>query len=111
SRLENNLLLDITSYSVNDEKTRAYILRVLRKKNLALRVKARDGASQEGQLFERATKELLDGDPCKAARDLQAVLEINPNNARARQIIDAIHTAYFKMKAAGPGHATLIHFI
>jgi len=108
-RLEQNLLLDVSSYVVDDEKTRKEILSHLQSKGLALRVKARDGTSREGQVFEAATRELLEGDPCKAAEHLNSVLEINPGNERARQVLLAIHLSYFKSKIAKASHAKMLH--
>lgn len=109
ARLQANLLLDVASYTVEDRKTREQILRRLRKRKLALRVKARDNTSREAQLFEAGTRELHDGDPCKAAAYFQQVLEVNPANERARQILLATHEAFFKTNTAGPSHAFLVH--
>jgi multidrug efflux pump subunit AcrA (membrane-fusion protein) len=111
ARVEQNLLLDVTSYTVNDEATRAQIRKRLKKRNLALRVKARDGASREGMLFEAGTRELNEGDPCKAARHFEEVLEINPNNERARQVLLSTHEAFFKVRTRSPSHARLIHVL
>src|SRR5690606_5440447 len=96
SRLERNYLLDVASYRVDDARTRKQILRQLRKRGLALRARARDGSSAEGRLFEEGTRKLNEGDPCEAARDFEAVLEINPDNERARQILASTHEAFFK---------------
>ncbi|MEO8699560.1 MAG: efflux RND transporter periplasmic adaptor subunit [Kofleriaceae bacterium] len=108
-RLERSMLLDINSYRVDDDKTRRAILNSLRKRKLALRVKARDDSSPEAALFEAGTRQIHDGDPCLAASYLEAVLEINPNNERARQVLQCIQEAYFKTKVAIPSHVKMFH--
>ncbi len=106
-RLEKAFLLHITAYRLNDAKTRRVIRAFLRKRGLALRVRARDGSSPEAQLFEAGTRQLLEGDPCLAAGYLEAVLETNPANARAQQILECIHEAYFTAKIVIPSHVKM----
>jgi multidrug efflux pump subunit AcrA (membrane-fusion protein) len=101
-RLEISLLLDVTSYKVNDDKTRRSILAFLRKRKLAFRVSVRNETSPEAQLFSAATRQLHDGDPCLAASYFEAVLEINPENERARQVLQCIHEAFFRTKIVSP---------
>lgn len=108
-RLEQNYLLDVTSYHADDEKTRKEIWKALRKRDLTIRARARDGSSPEGQLFEAATREIHEGDPCLAAHYLTRVLEINPRNQRAREILVCIQDAFFRSKTATISHAKLIH--
>jgi putative peptide zinc metalloprotease protein len=108
-RLERSYLLDVSSYRVDDAKTRRAILAFLQKRKLALRVKARDDTSPEAALFEAATRHLNHGDPCMAASYLEAVLEVNPHNQRARQVLQCIQEAFFKTKIEIPSHVKMVH--
>lgn len=108
NRLESLLLLDVSSYRIDDGRTRKKVLQYLKKRNLALRAKARND-SEEGTLFEKATRELHEGDPCVAAACLERVLVLNPANERARQVLACIHEAFFKTKIEAPSHAKMMH--
>ena len=109
-RLRKNHLLDVVSYVVDNEKTRKAILRHLRKRNLIFRVSLRETPSREGILFHEGAKMLGEGgDPCKAAEYFAAVLEINPQNERAREVFQGIHLAYFKARIVAPENFKMVH--
>jgi multidrug resistance efflux pump len=108
-RLERALLLDVTSYRVDDAGVRRAIRGALRKRGLAWRVRALDEQSPEATFFEAGMRLLNDGDPCLAASYLEAVLEVNPSNERAGQILDGISEAFFKSKIVIPSHVRMKH--
>jgi putative peptide zinc metalloprotease protein len=108
-RLERAYLLDVTSYRIDDDKTRKAIRASLAKRGLALRIKARNSLSPEGALFEAATRQLHDGDPCMAASYLEAVIEVNPENESARAVLRCIQEAFFKTKIVIPSHVKMFH--
>lgn len=94
-RLEKDLLLDITSYRVRLEEDRKKIRRALRKKGLVWRSKKRETPTLESELFDCGITQIERGDPCLAAKNFAEVLSINPQNARARTILDTLHKTYF----------------
>lgn len=109
TRLDRELLLDVTSYKADDARTRRAIRRVLRKRGLSWRVSARDGASHEALLFEQAVHHAREGDPCVAANYFQAVLEANPDNQRARDSLTCIHEAFFKARRNHAQYLSMRH--
>ena len=103
-RLERSLLLDVTSYTAGDARTRKAILTALRRRKLALRVHARDDASPEAMLLAAGTRQLHEGDPCLAASYFAAVLEVNPGNEHAQRVLAGIQEAFLRSKIITPAH-------
>jgi hypothetical protein len=114
-RLEKELLLDVSSYKVSSAKDRELVRKVLHKKGLVWRTKnlgsseERRALSRESQLFNQGVDEIEHGDPCKASAYFTEVLTINPNNKRARSILDAIHEAFFMRHRVTPAQMVMFH--
>lgn len=100
------LLLEISSYGVTPEKARKEVERALKRHGFNLRgmgaadnAASRRAVSPEAVLFTAAIRHLKRGEPAKATDYLTAVLEHDPKNARARELMQLIQQAY--VRAAG----------
>jgi multidrug efflux pump subunit AcrA (membrane-fusion protein) len=109
SRARELMLLDVASYRGADAKARKQVARALRRSRFRLRRVARDDgavarvASSEAALFMAAIRQLDRGEPIKAADYLTAVLEINPDNPRARELHALIQRAFVGASDGGTG--------
>jgi multidrug resistance efflux pump len=97
-RLEREFLLDINTYTVDDERTRKAILKILEKRGLVFRAKPRNQHQPEAQMFTQGMEHLLRGNPSSAVGYFTAVLELNPKNERARLVVAAIQEGFLKTK-------------
>jgi multidrug resistance efflux pump len=107
SKLEGMLLLDVSSYTLSTEEARKNVRKELRRRNLVWRGIARSDSpaeSPEAILFRMGIEQIEHGDPCHAARHFSALLEIDPGNERVREILIAIHAAYFESLKGTPSH-------
>jgi multidrug efflux pump subunit AcrA (membrane-fusion protein) len=102
------MLLDVASYRQAGAKARKRLARALRRGRFRLREVVRDEQralarveSAESAMFMAALRQLDRGDPIAAAEYLTAVLEINPDNPRARQLHGLVQEAF--VRAAGTG--------
>jgi multidrug resistance efflux pump len=113
-KLERMYLLDITCYEVAPEQAVEKIRKLLRKRGLVWRELGRKKAgpvAQEQILFDQGLKRLEAGDPIGAASFMTAVLELQPESKRARDILRTIQEGYFaSLKAAPSGLRMLFHF-
>lgn len=108
------MLLDISSYPVRDAKAAAEVMRALRRQGYRFEgvdVDRDHPVASATALFLGAIVQLRHGRPAAALDYLSAVLELEPENLRARTLLDAIQTAYIKA-LAGPTteYPTLVLF-
>lgn len=113
ARLEKELLLDVSTYRLDSETDRKLVRKFLKKRNLTFR-DALTGTtdrklSKETVLFQEGVRQIERGDPCEAAHYFGEVLELNPKNVRARQILDALHEAFFRRHRVTPSHLKMLH--
>lgn len=101
-RLKSHFLLDVTAYTADDDQTRRRIVRHVRRRGL-------DRRAGDDDAVAAVLTELETGDPCEAARRLQALLASGASAERVRPLLDAIRTEFFKSKTLSVSHATLIH--
>lgn len=87
------LLLDVSSYVADDKKVRAEVRKRLKKSGFTIRIAQKD--NPESQVFYQGMRHALSDSPLKATSYFHAVLEINPENQRARQVLTCIHEAFF----------------
>ncbi len=111
--LEQRLLLEVTCYESSPRGTRAEVRRVLRRQGIVLRRDPRTGGRRRAELgpdsFETGVRELERGRCTQAARVFAAILEIDPENRRARAIYDAIHLAFFRQFRELPSYMRMVH--
>ncbi|WP_437573334.1 HlyD family efflux transporter periplasmic adaptor subunit [Sorangium sp. So ce887] len=111
--LAGKMLLDITSYEVDPPGMRRAVLRELRRRGLALRRGESEGgrrlAAEETALFGAGLRQLEAGRCCQAARYLAAVIEVNPNNTRARAVLSTIAEVFFRCHRLLPSHMRMVH--
>ncbi|HET9619713.1 MAG TPA: PqqD family peptide modification chaperone, partial [Kofleriaceae bacterium] len=91
------LLLDVASYAVPGARPAAKVMAALRRRGLRFEgpPPSPDGAmAATTALFTAAIRQLHLGRPAAALDYLTALLELEPDNARARELADAIQTAY-----------------
>ena len=97
-RLLERLLLDISSYQADDEATNKEIRRRLDKAGFGFRPPERATDSVESQLFAQGMNQALSENPLAAASYFRAVLEVNPENERARQVLQCILEAFLHVR-------------
>jgi len=111
TRARELLLLDVASYRTASPRARKLVARELRKARFRLRGELDDEgdtqrvASAESALFMAAVRQLRLNEPLKAADYLVAVLELNPDNRRAKELHALIQRAFVR----GSGGATTEH--
>jgi putative peptide zinc metalloprotease protein len=103
-RLSERYLLDIASYDTDDKATTKEIKKRLEKSGFLFRVEARDASNPEASLFALGMRHATGDSPLQAASYFQAILEINPNNTRARLVLDCIHDAFLTMRRKDMAH-------
>lgn len=112
ARFEERFLLDVTSYRIDSEKDRALVRKVLRKRGLIWRGMAKSSEnrrlSQETILFQEGIRLIEHGDPCDAGRCFLDVLALNPENQRARDILNALHQAFFERHKKTPAYLQMV---
>ena len=93
-------LLEIMSYDDTSERARKEVQKALRRAGFRLQARSDapgpESAPGETALMAQAFHELERGHPRAAAGYLADVLDLNPGNARARQLFDLIQTAYLR---------------
>jgi len=108
ARLERQYLLDISSYKFTPDHMRRRIRARLRKKGLLWReagLRKQEAAhNPEIDLILAGYRHLSDGDPIDATSCFAAVLEVNPRNELARNLLTTIHEAYFHSLRVDPSH-------
>lgn len=96
------MLLDIASLNVSDKRAQKYVLKELRKQGFQFRgIQENQGAdarvvSGEAVMFMAGIRQLQAGQPGRSLDYFTAVLELNPQNKRAKQLVDIIQSAYVK---------------
>lgn len=110
ARLESEFLLDVSSYRLTAEEDRRLVRKYLRRRGIQFRGQ-RGGReiNQEMILFEEGIRQIETGDPCEAAQCFQEVLKLNPNNDRAKQVLDTLHVAFFRRHQVQPSHLVMFH--
>jgi multidrug resistance efflux pump len=93
-------LLEITAYDVTSKAALARVRKALRKAGFRRRAPEAPARSAEATGLAAALAQLELGHPRAAAGYLAALLEQNPDNARARQLYDLIQTAYIRSAGA-----------
>lgn len=88
------LLLDISSYDADDKRVRQLVRKRIDKLGISMETAPRKG-DPESELFHLGMRHALSDSPLKATSYFQAVLEINPENERAKQVLTCIHEAFF----------------
>ncbi len=111
SRLERHLLLDITSYRVNEAAVRRRIrkrIRALRRAWQSAGAGRPASAPAADSLFEEGLARIEGADPALGASHLAAALEVDPGHERAKEALRAVHEAFFRGQVqSGPSLFTL----
>jgi multidrug efflux pump subunit AcrA (membrane-fusion protein) len=98
------MLLDVASLNVSDKRAQKFVLAELDKEGFRFRgIGENTGtdlhtriASPEAVLFMGGIRQLQAGEPARALDYFTAVLELNPENKRAKRLFDVIQSAYVK---------------
>ncbi|MEX0788034.1 MAG: PqqD family protein [Anaerolineales bacterium] len=98
------LLLDVASFNVSDARAQKAVLKALKREGFEFRGTGSSAdkelpariVSGEAVLFMGGIRHLQAGQPARALDYFSAVLEINPNNTRAKTLVDCIQSAYVK---------------
>jgi multidrug efflux pump subunit AcrA (membrane-fusion protein)/Zn-dependent protease len=97
------MLLDVASFQVPDADARKKVFKALQKAGFQFRGKTSNltadsqrVVSPEAVMFLGGIRHLEDGEPAKALDYFYAVLELDPNNQRAKTLVDIIQRAYIK---------------
>lgn len=115
ARARELMLLDVACYQKTGDKARKQLDRALRRAGFRLRGMAGDEAvdrvdSAESALFLSAIRHLERGEPAKAADYLTAVLEVNPDNQRARQLHGIAEKAFLRSAGRTTDFPTFVLF-